>query len=137
MNPHRGARVVPFSRLRATVTEDQTTLVFKPQCNMRLAYALAKTDDPAGLDACGITLRREGDTSNTLLAPKEDAGKKVPPPLSMVVPPSAFRAEEYPGIFNDMKVGPNGNWTAIEIVVHVLEGELPFNLDLFFFAYPC
>jgi len=134
---HRGSRIEPFARLRVSVTADQKTVVFKPRCNVRLAFVLADTEDPAGLDACGITLRSEGDSSNTLLAPREDIGTKIPPPLSMVLPPSLHRAEEYPGLFNDMLVGPNQAKTSLELVVHVLDGAVPFDLDLYFFGYPC
>lgn len=136
MQTHRGRRVVPFGRKRINVTQASQVAQFKPGSAVRIAYLLARTDDPSGLEACGIEFRPQGDTGNKLVAPDtDDNAERIPPPLSMVVPPETRRAEEYPGLLNDVSVGPGTDHAAMDIVITVIEGAVPFNLDLYFFAY--
>lgn len=135
--PDAFRRYQPFTRFRVTVDgEGEVVQTFKPLSTVRLAFVLAKVEDFWGLDACTLQIRPTGDSGQKFLAPDENAQARVAPPLSLLVPPSLHRADEYPSIVDGIEVGPAADTQSFDVVVQNIAGDTPYNVDLYFFAYP-
>lgn len=130
---HAASRVEPTTRLRVYVNAPEMVVPFQPADRRRVSFVLARTDDPAGLDAFGFGLLPAGGKGNPYAAPdKDEGGDRAFPPASFLVPPSLERAEEYPSPFRDLDVGVRRQ----DLVVQNLTGQLPYTVDIYFFFVP-
>lgn len=130
-------RYRPFTRFRlAVANEGEVVRIFKPLEVTRLAFVLAVVDDPLGLQACTMQIKETGDRGKIFLAPDDNAQDRAAPPLSFLVPEGLFRADEYPSLVDGLVVGPGADVQSFDVTLQNLRGDPPYNVDLYFFAYP-
>lgn len=104
--------------------------LFTVPFDMTIRTVRAYTNDPAGLRVCRLGLKSTGGYGSPYWSPYDESTELLPP-LSHLVPP-----DERPGdpcAFTGMKLKAGSKF---DFVVQVLEGRLPYTVELTIFADP-